>query len=237
VRQDGYVPIEDYAVVGDGRTVALIARDGSVDWLCVPDVDSPSVFGAILDAERGGRFVLQPEGEFSAKRRYVEDTNVLETTYRTPSGAAGVLDAMTLGADGTLAPLREFVRRIEGLSGTTRFVWSFEPRFDYGRRLPRLKRRAGRIVAADGKAALALGAFGVPDASIHESSAGGRFELRQGETALLVFPPRDTSRWYCRGQPMRGTGSRRLWTSGGRGPRGARTTGAGARTLYAAPWR
>jgi GH15 family glucan-1,4-alpha-glucosidase len=187
VRQDGYVPIEDYGVVGDGRTVALIARDGSVDWLCIPDVDSPSVFGAILDAERGGRFVLQPEGEFSAERRYVEDTNVLETTYRTPSGAARVLDAMTLGADGTLVPLREFVRRVEGLSGTTRFVWSFEPRFDYGRRLPRLERRAGRIVAADGKVALALGTFGVPDASIHESSAGGRFELRQGETALLVL--------------------------------------------------
>ena len=73
-----YAPIRDYAVIGDGRTVALVARDGGVDWLCLPDLDSPSVFAAVLDAERGGRFSLQPAVTHKTRRRHLPGTNVLE---------------------------------------------------------------------------------------------------------------------------------------------------------------
>src|SRR4029453_10318352 len=116
---------------GDGPIVGLVARDGSIDWLTVPDIDSATLFAAVLDSQRGGRFELAPAVPYAVERRYLPSTNVLETTFRTADGAARVTDVLTLpGA--ALDPFRELQRRIEGLAGVVPFRWQVEPRFGYG---------------------------------------------------------------------------------------------------------
>jgi GH15 family glucan-1,4-alpha-glucosidase len=196
---DGYLPIRDYAVVGDGRTCALIGRDGSIDWLCLPDVDSPSVFARLLDPARGGSFRLEPAEAYEAEQHYEEWSNVLVTTFRTASGTVRVTDALTL-TDERLAPLRELARRIEGLAGRVAMHWRVEPRFDYGRRTAKIERRAGRLFAIGPHNALAVASWGVgtpePDdgairgACTIEAGAHGLLTLSAGHIEPVVLPPR-----------------------------------------------
>jgi GH15 family glucan-1,4-alpha-glucosidase len=186
VRRDGYAPIRDYGVIGDGRTVALIARDGSIDWLCLPDLDSPSVFGAALDAVEGGSFRLAPDEPFEVEHRYEPDTNVLARTFMTAHGVVRVTDAMLLPRSG-LAPARELARRVEGLSGCVRVHWTVEPRFDYGRRRGTIGVRAGVPVATSGPLALAVRSWGAGEPRCDPRSINGRLDLVAGQTALLVL--------------------------------------------------
>jgi len=200
-RIDGYAPIREYALVGDGRTTALIARDGAVDWLCLPNVDSPSVFARVLDAERGGSFRLEPGVPYEAERRYQDNSNVLETTFTTAEGVVRVTDAMTLTDDDRLSPLRELCRKVEALSGTVPLRWSFDPRFGYGERRTELDRRAGRWFAHSGTECVALGAWNVGVITGNGATVGGELRLREGDSALLelsaahkepaVLPSRD----------------------------------------------
>ena len=96
-----YERIQDYGVIGNTRTVALVSTRGSIDWLCLPRFDSPSVFAAILDDKKGGRFVIQPAGECNnCKQLYWPDTNVLVTRFLAEEGVAEITDFMPLGGDG-----------------------------------------------------------------------------------------------------------------------------------------
>jgi GH15 family glucan-1,4-alpha-glucosidase len=135
--------------------VALVARDGSVDWLCLPDLDSPSVFAGLLDASGEGQFALVPELPFQVERRYLPDTNVLETTFTTASGSVRVADAMLLPEPG-LAPGRELDRRVEGLAGEVPMRWSVEPRFGYAGWRTRIDRWLGVPVATARSDAVAI---------------------------------------------------------------------------------
>ncbi|MEJ7793664.1 MAG: glycoside hydrolase family 15 protein [Gaiellaceae bacterium] len=199
-RTDGYLPIRDYAAIGDGRTAALIGSDGTIDWLCLPDLDSPSVFAALLDNERGGRFIVAPAVPHEVTRRYLPETNVLETTFITGEGTVSVTDAMTLPTDG-LSPFRELVRRVDGLSGRVPMRWSVEPRFGYATKETIFARRGGVPVAAHGQNAIAVLSWDAGEVTVGADSVGGRFATDVGSSSLLVlaaahqeplvFPARD----------------------------------------------
>jgi GH15 family glucan-1,4-alpha-glucosidase len=186
MRTDGYAPIEDYALVGDGRTAALVARDGSVDWLCLPNLDSPSVCAAILDSANGGAFELCPEVAFTTSRRYVPGTNVLETTFAASGGSVRVVDAMTI-PNGELSPMRELARSIEGLSGTVPMRWRFTPRFEYGRRRPQCGWRHGVPVASLDADAVAVPSWNAGSPEWRDDAIEARFEISAGERAMVAL--------------------------------------------------
>jgi GH15 family glucan-1,4-alpha-glucosidase len=106
--------IEDYALIGDLQTVALVARDGSIDWLCFPRFDSGACFAALLGTAEHGRWLLTPEGKIqSARRRYRDDTLVLETTYETEHGSVTLIDCMPLRSQAPALVRDGFVQRYE----------------------------------------------------------------------------------------------------------------------------
>ncbi len=185
-RENGFAPIGSYAAIGDGRTVALVAADGSVDFMSLPSLHAPTTFAALLDPERGGRFTLAPTGEFDVARRYVGRTNVLETTYRTGDGVVRVTEALTL-QDGGLLPWVELARRIEGVEGSVRLEWRLEPRFDWGGELPRIVRRGDHLVAEGAGLQLAVHSRGAGVVEPEEDALAGSFELAAGEQAVLAL--------------------------------------------------
>ena len=134
--------IADYALVGDCRTAALVSRDGSIDWLCLPNFSSTSVFARLLEP-RGGSFSLHPTQPFTSTRRYIEGTAVLETIFETEGGSARIFDCLPI-IDGIrqMCPMREVLRIVEGVRGIISFRASIDPRPDYARLAPRPKLRS-----------------------------------------------------------------------------------------------
>lgn len=123
---DGYAPIHSYAAIGDGRSSALVAPDGSIDWWCAPCMDAPPLLDRLLDAPAGGRFVLQARNVVEVTRRYLADSNVLETQLRTDTGMARLTESLNSGPAGRL-PWSELARRVEGLDGRVTFDLLYQP--------------------------------------------------------------------------------------------------------------
>jgi hypothetical protein len=184
-RIDGYLPIEQYAAIGDGRALALVGVDGAIDWMCVPDLDSPSIFGALLDPESGGCFVVRPSVPYTSSRRYLERTNVLETTFHTDHGQLRLLDALTIDESQT-APWRELVRELHGVTGTVPVRWEFCPRFGYGRRAARLQPHGSMIVARDHGLQVGLSTWDAGQVEVGEGTARATCEISGGERALIA---------------------------------------------------
>src|SRR5262245_24304970 len=144
--------IEDYGVIGDLQSVALVGRSGSIDWLCLPRFDSGACFAALLGTEEHGRWLLAPTAEVrEARRTYLENTLVLETVYRTDDGAVRVLDFMPPRG---IEP--DVVRIVEGITGRVRMRTELIVRFDYGSIIPWVQRADDLLIMIAGPDAVCL---------------------------------------------------------------------------------
>ncbi|WP_256392712.1 glycoside hydrolase family 15 protein [Natronoarchaeum rubrum] len=194
-----YRPIAEYGVVGNLETVALIGRDGSVDWCCFPHVESPSLFARLLDTERGGHFGVTPARPFEASQRYLDRTNVLQTRFETASGRATVTDFMPVprAAGGAGDAHRALYRKVECEDGPVELNVRFEPRFDYAQTAPTVERSSHGVVArGDDESAFLTSSveFDVDEGSDDDASptmgkdgAGAALTLAAGETRWLVL--------------------------------------------------
>lgn len=127
-----YPPIRNYGYIADCHSSALVSISGSIDWCCMPRLDSGSCFGRLLDWERGGYCQIVPTSPYTTSRRYLQDTLVLETTFRTPHGEACLLDCFTMRQGGKHNPHQQILRVIEGIKGRIEFIVEIVPCFDYG---------------------------------------------------------------------------------------------------------
>ena len=173
-------------MIGNLHTVALISTDGTIDWYCSPRFDSPSMFAALLDANRGGHFALRPaDGEWQNKQLYFPDTNVLITRFLTPGGVGEVQDFMPVGKVMGGAHRDRLIRRVVTVRGRMRFELECAPRFDFGRERHRTERHAGGVLFESPGARVALEtevSLEVCDGDVHAA-----FELEAGGSATFIL--------------------------------------------------
>ena len=227
------VPIADYALLSDCRSAALVSRAGSIDWLCFPRFDSPAVFARLLD-ERAGHWSIQPVDRSEVSRRYLDNTLVLETTFRTSSGTATLVDAMVVGRNerghalGARSP-GVLVRQVTCSEGVVDLEVEYAPRPEYGLLRPLLAASGGGVVARGGADVLMLSSSAALE--VERSVARARLTLRAGEQVRFALQHR--SSW----EPQL-----RAWTSATIGVRLTDTvqgwrSWSGLHQAYRGPWR
>lgn len=179
---DDFTSLEDYGIVGNQETSALVGRDGSVDLLSVPYLDSPTVFAALLDRQRGGTFSVTPLLKFQSRQRYLPNTNVLVTGFATATGEASLTDFMPPLEAGV--EHRMLLRRVRAERHDCTLRVLFRPKFDYGRRNAKMRREGGAILAFNGKLSLRLTG---EDFALRDDEAEALLSLHEGESVWLAL--------------------------------------------------
>ena len=187
--EDTYPPIGDYALIGDCHSAALVSREGSIEWCCLPRFDSGSAFGRLLDRRHGGHCSIQPSGgdTWDYVRTYLEDTLVLETTLLGPTGEARLLDCFAIDGTPQQTESRRILRVVEGVRGSVELAVQVAPRFDYGQVRPWIRRHGHRLHSTIGGNDALLVYFDqeLEEDPRHELSA--RFRVGPGDRVRLAL--------------------------------------------------
>lgn len=180
--------IGDYGIIGDCRSAALVSRFGSIDWLCWPRFDSPSIFAALLDRDRGGYWNISPTSPYSVERQYVKHTNVLETRFKTSSGTAVLTDLMPVGdaANCSMVPDHEIVRQLTCTSGEMAVETRLVPGANYGGIAPRIQ-DAGKLGLRTSHGRGVYWLRSNIQLCVADFSGFARKTLRAGDTLLFSF--------------------------------------------------
>ena len=180
-----YKPLEEYGIIGNLETVALVGRDGAIDWCCFPHVEDTSIFARILDSEQGGHWTIAPARSYEARQEYVDRTNVLQTRFKTEAGEATVTDFMPIPEQTVSESHSAIYRRVTGIDGKVGLVSEFEPRFDYARCVPTMD-TTGDGVRASGEDEIATLATSLPQ-EVEPGTSHASFTVEEGETRWFVL--------------------------------------------------
>jgi hypothetical protein len=182
-----YQPIENYGIIGNMRTVALVGMNGSIDWYCYPQFDSPSIFGAILDVKKGGRFQISADADGARhKQFYWPSTNVLVTRFLLNDGIAELEDFMPAGLRTDSPEYRHVYRRIRCVRGAVRILVSCRPAFDYGRQAHDTLIEANGAMFKAGSLSLALSSS-VPLRNDEHGGVTAEFVLAEGKSQVFIL--------------------------------------------------
>ena len=181
-----YQPIENYGIIGDMSTTALVGMNGSIDWFCVPDFDSPSVFAAILDDKKGGQFQISPIGDdWNTKQYYLPETNVLVTRFLSDEGVAEIVDYMPVAGRTEEGASHVIVRRVTGVRGELQLKMRCAPAFNYARDAHETDvSEYGAIFKSND---LSLGLFTNIPVTEDDGAVVAEFSLREGGEAIFVI--------------------------------------------------
>jgi GH15 family glucan-1,4-alpha-glucosidase len=182
-----YQPIENYGIIGNMRTVALVGMNGSIDWYCYPQFDSPSIFGAILDEKKGGRFQISAGADgVRHKQVYWPSTNVLVTRFLLGDGIAELEDFMPVGLPSDSPGYHHLYRRIRCVRGAVRISVSCRPAFDYGRQTHDTQIKANGAIFKSGNVSLAL-STNVPLSNDEQGGVSAEFVLAEGKSQVFIL--------------------------------------------------